>query len=366
MAAIKLLTLALAVHGTFAVDFTVCGFVYRDGVCREGGCPSGTVQQSDTFFNYAACQTGFKCCTGTPTATCENEGNCGVWGATARLAFSKDDKPKQAPWQASLRRMNGQNLPKTLANSLHNAGGVLIQKNWVLSDCAAVMSVGRRDTDETYQDRMIVVLGDYNISIPEVYNNVPQEQVRQVKNVYFHPSFKYNTTSTFNDVLVDYSNTNAQEPFQANAFCMIELTEPVEYNDWVRPICLPKPDICSESQSCRVTGWGITEDETLKDVLQVAYLTSFSKPACEAIDYYSTGNNASLPSNTKCAQNVASTYACVGDFGGPFACDDSANNYRTTLQGVMTTRIPCQGSTTLVSDVPLVVNWVWQTCTNAL
>lgn len=69
---------------------------------------------------------------------------------------------------------------------------------------------------------MIVVLGDYNISIPEVYNNVPQEQVRQVKNVYFHPSFKYNTTSTFNDVLVDYSNTNAQEPFQgtpsANVF----------------------------------------------------------------------------------------------------------------------------------------------------
>lgn len=47
------------------IYISVCGFVYRDGVCREGGCPSGTVQQSDTFFNYAACQTGFKCCTGT-------------------------------------------------------------------------------------------------------------------------------------------------------------------------------------------------------------------------------------------------------------------------------------------------------------
>ncbi|XP_046550617.1 transmembrane protease serine 9-like [Haliotis rubra] len=318
------------------------------------------------FFNFVSCRTGFDCCTGTPVASCANEDNCGVWGPTARLAFSADDKPKQAPWQASLRRMNGPNLPKTLANSLHSAGGVLFQKNWVLTDCAALMSVGRRDVDETYQDRMIVVLGEYNIAAPEVYNNVQQEQIRQVKNVYFHPSYKYNVTSTFGDVLIDYSATNNQDPFQANSFCMIELTESVTYNDWVRPICLPRSNVCSQIESCRVTGWGITEDERLKDLLQVAYLNSFSKAACEAIAYYTTASNASFPSNTKCAQNIATTYSCVGDYGGPFACDDPTNNYRTTLQGVMTTRIPCESSTILVSDVPNVVNWVWDTCTATL
>ena len=69
-------------------------------------------------------------------------------------------------------------------------------------------------------------------------------QVRKAKNLYPHP--KYNPLTVDNDI------------------ALIELDEPVYFNDYLRPICLPDPtDVTPAGTRCYAVGWG-RKDETGK------------------------------------------------------------------------------------------------------
>lgn len=69
-------------------------------------------------------------------------------------------------------------------------------------------------------------------------------QVRKAKNLYPHP--KYNPITVDNDI------------------ALIELDEPVYFNDYLRPICLPDPThVTPAGTRCYAVGWG-RKDETGK------------------------------------------------------------------------------------------------------
>ena len=65
----------------------------------------------------------------------------------------------------------------------------------------------------------------------------PYIQIRKAKRSFVHPNF--------NPMTVD------------NDIALIELEEPVYFNDYIRPICLPEPYYKTpEETKCYAIGWG--------------------------------------------------------------------------------------------------------------
>lgn len=65
----------------------------------------------------------------------------------------------------------------------------------------------------------------------------PYEQLRPIVNIILHP--KYVDTGFVNDI------------------SLLQMDQPVTFNDYVRPICLPKEGVPVEDGTmCTVVGWG--------------------------------------------------------------------------------------------------------------
>jgi len=80
--------------------------------------------------------------------------------------------------------------------------------------------------------RMIARLGDHNIKT----NNEVRHIERRVKKVVRHKSF--NSRTLYNDV------------------ALLTLSEPVEFTEQIRPICLPSGSQLYSGKTATVIGWG--------------------------------------------------------------------------------------------------------------
>lgn len=59
----------------------------------------------------------------------------------------------------------------------------------------------------------------------------------------------------------------SEDEHSSGDIALVQLASPVSFNDYILPVCLPKPgDSLGPGTQCWVTGWGNTDTNTRKDV----------------------------------------------------------------------------------------------------
>ena len=118
----------------------------------------------------------------------------------------------------------------------------------------------------------------------------PHRQEITSYNGFTHPNWDYNTL--------------------ANDIALIELPSPIEFNDWIKPSCLPTSgDTADEEELVTVTGWGKPSDSAggISPVLRmVSDLPIISNSECNS--YYGI---------------VGDGIVCIDTTGGKGSCNVS-------------------------------------------
>ncbi len=210
---------------------------------------------------------------------------------------------------------------------------------WVLT---AAHCLHDKDTDDLVQVEAVkVVVGDHVTDADD-----PSEREYFPKQFLLHEDFNHTTMD--------------------NDIALIELTEAIEYNEVIAPVCLPisPPPV---GERCTTTGWGLElgNGNRLLSATRLNELTSpiISNEVCGFDDYW--GDHVTL--NTVCAGSSRHG-ACVGDSGGPLVCNNNAAS-PYTLVGV-TSRVPphCRNpdgtKPTVFTNVYNYLDWIQTTTLN--
>ena len=122
------------------------------------------------------------------------------------------------------------------------------------------------------------------------------------------------------------------------------------------PICLPVlPEMRTVKEIYYVSGWGLTENDTSSDVLQVGLLRQLPNDVCQQLlqrkDKYVTVN-----SDQMCAIGANRTDNCSGDSGGPLKT--VAVNARFVQYGVVSYGLRTCGKETAPGVYTRVENYI--------
>uniref|UniRef100_A0A8C8SAT0 Peptidase S1 domain-containing protein n=1 Tax=Pelusios castaneus TaxID=367368 RepID=A0A8C8SAT0_9SAUR len=232
----------------------------------------------------------------------------GAWDLLAELmALIPHSSPSQALPKISGRIVGGGDAPRSRwpwqvsiqLNGHHHCGGSLISSQWVVSaahcfDFSSLVSSYR------------VNLGEYQLSYPS-----PCRVSSLVSQIIIHPH--YNGTRSAADI------------------ALMQLTDPVQYIDDIRPICWPgSSDSFPDNLTCWVTGWGATDSDvslpppkTLQEV-QVQLIDTAACNALYNIDPDPKIGRDPVKPNMICAGDAKGHKdSCKGDSGGPLTCDSN-------------------------------------------
>jgi len=132
------------------------------------------------------------------------------------------------------------------------------------------------------------------------------------------------------------------EEFDRNLFTndvsVLELDEPLEFNEFVRPIKIAELGHSPlGGTECLNSGWGVTDDGRIADKLQYVMLPIVDHETCVA--YYEEIND--VDEGMVCAgQSEGGFSPCSGDSGGPLVCPGEDGEYY--LAGIVSWGvIPC-------------------------
>ncbi|XP_044863413.1 coagulation factor VII isoform X2 [Mauremys mutica] len=196
--------------------------------------------------------------------------------------------PGECPWQALL-----------IENEKAKCGGSLLGPSWVVTAAHCL--------ENTHPKQLRVKLGEYRIDHED-----EGEQERKVSEIIMHE--KYIPQTTDHDI------------------ALLRLEAPVNFSDYVVPICLPEKQFAtSELSSIRfstVSGWG----RLIEGGATAAVLMRVDLPRVKTQECIQTAN-LSITENMFCAGDLSGTKdSCKGDSGGPHA-----TNYKNTwfLTGIV-------------------------------
>ncbi|XP_014209152.1 serine protease easter-like [Copidosoma floridanum] len=108
---------------------------------------------------------------------------------------------------------------------------------------------------------------------------------------------------------------------------LLRLDRPVEFSDFVRPVCLPDRKFADEGKYL-ASGWGALPslDRPMFNLKRVFRVNFTNRSACNAI------YRRSLQRDVVCAAAKKNNLNCIGDSGGPLMAVDSQS--RMTVVGV--------------------------------
>ncbi|XP_068103318.1 transmembrane protease serine 9-like [Hyperolius riggenbachi] len=209
---------------------------------------------------------------------------CGSPLVTNRIVGGTNAADGEWPWQISL-YYNGRFL----------CGGSLIAPQWIMS--AAHCFEGR------YTDYYTVYLGLYQLNVDSPHT-VSRTLTRVIVNS------QYTSVGNLGDI------------------SLAQLSSPVDYTDYIMPICLPSSFVTFPSGlDCWVTGWGTTSSGgqlPVNGILQEVMTPLIDYSTCDRL--YHIGSSQSASTVIVQSDKICSGYtdggkdSCQGDSGGPLVC----------------------------------------------
>ncbi|XP_076233544.1 serine proteinase stubble [Calliopsis andreniformis] len=199
------------------------------------------------------------------------------------------------PWMAAL--FNG---------GRQFCGGSLIDDKHILTAAHCVANMNPWDVA-----RLTVRLGDYNLKTHTEIRHIE----RRVKRVVRHRGF--NLRTLYNDI------------------ALLTLSEPVQFSEQIRPICLPSGSQLYSGKSATVIGWGsLRESGPQPAILQEVSVPIWTNNECKV--KYGAAAPGGIVDSFICA-GKATKDSCSGDSGGPLMVNDG----RWTQVGVVSWGIGC-------------------------
>ncbi|XP_074536099.1 mannan-binding lectin serine protease 1 [Halichoeres trimaculatus] len=288
-------------------------------VCREDGSnisfscgPSGDWVSPDPTTKLPSClQSNWTAC-GLPVRSLPLQ--------VKRIVGGRRAKPGLFPWQVLLSVEDRSRVPE----DRWFGSGALLSESWILT-AAHVLRSQRRDTSviPVAPEHVKVFLGLHDAAGKEGAG------ARSVQQILLHPDFQPN----------NYNNDIA----------LLRLTERAEFNELIRPVCLPPPHKKGDPPAPApntlgvVAGWGIsnlnstspllapvpsltsdpgTGQAVTSDFLQYVKLPVVSQDECQS-SYASRSISYNITDNMFCAGFFeGGRDTCLGDSGGAFVMED--------------------------------------------
>ncbi|XP_069507947.1 serine protease 27-like [Ambystoma mexicanum] len=211
---------------------------------------------------------------------------CGMPSVSDRIVNGQDAVEGAWPWQVSLQ-----------VDNKHICGGSVITENWIVS--AAHCYYGLNIS----QSRYTACVGEYQLT----YGN-PNAVCSTIQTLILHPS--YTATGDPGDIM------------------LMELSTPLNFTNYIMPICLPSPFVQVPSGTqCWTSGWGhINSSVPLSDpkTLQQVMVPIIDRSTCDAM--YHIGSTVPASTQIILSDMICAGYqaggkdSCQGDSGGPLVC----------------------------------------------
>jgi len=236
-----------------------------------------------------------------------------------RIVGGEEAADGEFPWQVSLRQIG-------MIGATHFCGGSVINDQWIVT--AAHCCAGQVPAF------MHVVAGGIKLNAGE-----GEEERRDLEKIIGHP---------------EYSSSNLQ-----NDICLLKLSEPLEWTDFVKPIKLPEAMLeTPEGADAIVTGWGTLSEGglSLPNLLHKVTVPVVGDETCN--ENYSSSGYAIADSMICAGLPDGGKDSCQGDSGGPFIDAESK-----TLIGVVSWGIGCAraGYPGVYTQVSYYVDWIAET-----
>uniref|UniRef100_A0A182Q4Q2 CLIP domain-containing serine protease n=1 Tax=Anopheles farauti TaxID=69004 RepID=A0A182Q4Q2_9DIPT len=224
--------------------------------------------------------------------TFNNTDLCGAQNLADRILFGEETERGEHPWAALLFYNVGRN------RTLPKCGGALVTERYVIT--AAHCTVDKPNWKLLYAR-----FNEFNASSTEnctvLEDNTESCRVDYgIESIIPHPEYDKNNISRPNDI------------------CILRLATDVEFNDYVRPICLPLEYDVQQlpivDEIFTVTGWGETEHKRPSDIQLHVDLPGLENEACNSV--YAVAN-VTLTDRQLCIGGLNGTDSCRGDSGGP-------------------------------------------------
>ncbi|XP_025030944.1 transmembrane protease serine 12-like [Python bivittatus] len=164
-------------------------------------------------------------------------------------------------------------------------------------------------------------------SLPDRMGWVDLTGVRQsLRNPYFwravfglHHLYHHGYYTIKSDIKAIIIHARFRSDTYENDVALFKLQNPVTYNDYIQPVCLPHSLLfLSNDTPCYITGWGSTKEEGhSKYILQEAQVVVIPQYICNRYDWYA----GAITWNMLCAGSESGDVdSCQGDSGGPLMC----------------------------------------------
>lgn len=223
----------------------------------------------------------FLCATGILAVYAEECGRPTI--AENRIVGGIDATDGAWPWQVDIQT----------SSDGHICGGSLITNKWVLS--AAHCFPNPYDVNP-----YLVYAGRY-----QLHNLNMHESVHRVSRIVIPAGY--------------------EEPHNGKDLALVQLSSPVTWSDYIRPVCLPASGtLFPDGMKCYVTGWGnIRDNVPLSGVgtLQEVQVPIISQSSCQEMYNVNPTEQVDILYDMICAgYQEGGRDSCQGDSGGPLVC----------------------------------------------